>query len=1031
MVSMFNHKRLSRINSSTTNTTTIKRKDEKRPLRSLARYSRRIVKHPEFIIIIATIAVSSITAYILLTRDPNSLLYYGDGISHLIIARRVFDWIIPGLAQLGSVWLPMTHIMLMPFVTNNFLFHTGLAGTIVSTISTAITAVAIFRIVKLQFNSTSVGFLASALYMANTSVIYMAVVPMMEAPFMMFFMLAVYYIQKWYSIYTKNADIWKQYRVILKCAIAISAATLTRYEAWTLPIGVAIIILIVMLVIRKESWKRRVEALLYVAIPYSFLGISGWVLWNLVIFRNALEFATGPYSAQTQAISRPYRQYLYLKPINSLSILYDVAKDTYGIHLIVLSVIGIAAYIYMNRRKGSVLFSILTIAMLMAPMITDFLAMIQGSGEIYPYGYPYGWFNGRYLIFLAPLFAFASAALIMFVASKGKRVLTILAVLLVVTLYGVTFVTHPLDIGKTTALRDRGILPFNKANQITFDTGKVLGKLYTKGHIISLTTGLDGPTIMISSGISLKNFIDVASGDYWDTVEESPWIYGDYIILEKSNAIAESFDPVNKVIEHWNSNKPILMKHYQLIYENRDYEILKKASSPQGENPSFQYLNVALNNNLAATTVTTGLKFPTSMAFLGPNDILVLEKNEGTVRRIVNGTLLPEPLLDVNVANKNERGMLGIAIAKHSMGPTYVFLYYTEAQTKDGDDVNEGKKPLGNRLYRYELANNKLVNPKLLLSLPADLDPVGPGEGRHNGGKILIGPDQNIYLTTGDLEDSVHSVAQNDINATVKDGTGGILRITPDGKAVDIGVLGNENPLNKYYAYGIRNSFGMDFDPVTGKLWDTENGPAFGDEINLVEPGFNSGWSKVQGIWEVNPASGYNLAENMTLHPNNLINFGGKGKYASPKFIWYMPVGPTAIKFLHSDKLGKQYQNDIFVGDIIHGNIYHFKLNANRTELLLRGPLADKIANYTQENEPVIFASGFAGITDMEVGPDGYLYIATLRNSNYYQEETISSNGGTIYRIEPANRLEAGQFDNSTEKFYEKLGTTASASDTR
>ena len=90
---------------------------------------------------------------------------------------------------------------------------------------------------KLQFNYTSVGLLASALYMANSSVIYMAVVPMMEAAFMMFFMLAVYYIQKWYYIYTKGGDIWKQYRSILKCAIAISAATLTRYEAWTLPIG--------------------------------------------------------------------------------------------------------------------------------------------------------------------------------------------------------------------------------------------------------------------------------------------------------------------------------------------------------------------------------------------------------------------------------------------------------------------------------------------------------------------------------------------------------------------------------------------------------------------------------------------------------------------------------------------------------------------------------------------------------------------------------------------------------------------------
>ena len=81
------------------------------------------------------------------------------------------------------------------------------------------------------------------------------------------------------------------------------------------------------------------------------------------------------------------------------------------------------------------------------------------------------------------------------------------------------------------------------------------------------------------------------------------------------------------------------------------------------------------------------------------------------------------------------------------------------------------------------------------------------------------------------------------------DGRSGILRITQDGKAVGDGILGLIDPLNIYYAYGIRNSFGIDFDPVTGNLWDTENGPEYGDEINLVKPGFNSGWMVVQGIW--------------------------------------------------------------------------------------------------------------------------------------------------------------------------------------
>jgi hypothetical protein len=119
---------------------------------------------------------------------------------------------------------------------------------------------------------------------------------------------------------------------------------------------------------------------------------------------------------------------------------------------------------------------------------------------------------------------------------------------------------------------------------------------------------------------------------------------------------------------------------------------------------------------------------------LGPDDILVLEKNNGIVRRIVNGAMLPEPLLDVSVANKNERGMLGIAVSKNE-NRTNVFLYYAESGGQNGNDdcptptlCNEGNNPLGNHLYRYDLADNKLVNPKLLLDLPAK-----PGQS-HNGG---------------------------------------------------------------------------------------------------------------------------------------------------------------------------------------------------------------------------------------------------------------------------------------------------------
>ena len=120
----------------------------------------------------------------------------------------------------------------------------------------------------------------------------------------------------------------------------------------------------------------------------------------------------------------------------------------------------------------------------------------------------------------------------------------------------------------------------------------------------------------------------------------------------------------------------------------------------------------------------------------------------------------------------------------------------------------------------------------------------------------------------------------------------------------------------------------------------------------------------------------------------DLVDFAGKGKYRAPEFTWFNTIGPTAIKFLNSDKLGKQYENNIFVGDFNNGNLYRFKLNQERTGLSLEGPLADKIANNIYEREQAVFAHGFGGITDLQVGPDGYLYI-------------LSIGEGKIFRIVP------------------------------
>jgi glucose/arabinose dehydrogenase len=362
-----------------------------------------------------------------------------------------------------------------------------------------------------------------------------------------------------------------------------------------------------------------------------------------------------------------------------------------------------------------------------------------------------------------------------------------------------------------------------------------------------------------------------------------------------------------------------------------------------------------------------GIKGPaTSMAFLGPDDILLLEKNTGKVQRIVNGSLQQEPLLQVKVGTEVELGMLGIAISKNQQDRTFVFLYYTEAS-------NSGIV-IGNRLYRYELVDNKLVNPLLLLNLPATSTIVAH-ENNHNGGKVVIGPDNNVYLVVGDVGGRMGNI-QNILRGNSPDGTSGILRVTQEGKSVHEGPLGNSVPDILYYAYGIRNSFGFDFDPVTGNLWDSENGGIDKDEINYVYPGFNSGWRKAMGM----ALSRFDPNE-------DLFYFDGKGKYSDPEFVWKETVAPTALKFLNSSKLGSEYENTIFVGDVKTGNLYNFELDSTRQQLQLSPPLADKVADTPQEIQSIIFGKGFGVITDIQVGPDGYLYILGI--------------DGTIYKIVP------------------------------
>jgi aldose sugar dehydrogenase len=264
----------------------------------------------------------------------------------------------------------------------------------------------------------------------------------------------------------------------------------------------------------------------------------------------------------------------------------------------------------------------------------------------------------------------------------------------------------------------------------------------------------------------------------------------------------------------------------------------------------------------------------------------------------------------------------------------------------------------------------------LILDLPAEPGP------NHDGGKIVIGPDGYLYAVIGDLNHD--GQLQNFPDGPPPDDTGVIFRVDPeDGSAAPDNPFVNSGDelLSKYYAYGVRNSFGIAFDPLTGNLWDTENGPASYDEINLVRPGFNSGWQTVMGPISISGDT-----------EEDLVNFPGS-HYADPLFSWAERLGPTDIEFFNSTQLGDRYTNNIFVGDITRGNLYFFEVNENRDGISSgtaqqQSGLSDLVVDNEDELSAITFGSGLGGITGIETGPDGFLYV-------------LSYDDGIIYRISP------------------------------
>jgi glucose/arabinose dehydrogenase len=439
----------------------------------------------------------------------------------------------------------------------------------------------------------------------------------------------------------------------------------------------------------------------------------------------------------------------------------------------------------------------------------------------------------------------------------------------------------------------------------------------------------------------------------------------------------------------------------------------------------------SVDPDLFVQEITTGLSLPTTMGFLAYGDILVLEKSSGEVRRVIDGVLQPAPVLDVAVNASSERGLLGIAINTES--PPKVFLFYTEA-------ASDGASPIANRVYRYDWNPTLeiLENPLLVLDLP-----VLPG-ANHDGGVLVLGPPGEapgvgdgalLYAIIGDL--NRNNQLQNFESSDPPDDTSVVLRVRQDGTpapgnpftpycsdtptttCVDSSDCpGGETCVTevaRYYAYGIRNSFGMALDPVTGDLWDTENGGSTNDEVNRVSPGFNSGWQDVMG-----PVS--------TPPPSGLFDIPGAGDtYSNPEFTWTDTNAPTAIVFPFGSAMGASFDDSCLVGDNNAGQLYEFPLNLARDgfDFSAFPALQDLVADNNAQRDLLEIGSGFGVITDLKIGPDGLLYVVSLGAGAIYRLPEPGVGAGLLAGISLLLALRRGRRVLEREGLVDRLQVAA------
>jgi hypothetical protein len=470
-----------------------------------------------WVALLATVAsVASYNYYVQLGLT----LAYGDSISHMMIARRVFASNNPGLAQLGTVWLPLNHMLMLPLVWNDALYNDGFAGAFPSMVAYVVSAVYMYRLAELVFSSHAAGWVAALVLMLNPSVLYMQSTPMSELDLICFAIVAVYYVVRW--VRTFNAD------DLVKCALATAAGTLVRYDGWALAVTLLV-------VVGAVAWRLRGRLIAEShGLLFGTLGLAGcaaWFIYQIVIFKNPFDFLYGPYSsrAQQQTTEAATSVPTHHDALLSLNVYVHAALDAVTWPIAVGALLGLLWWGYRTRLRVATW----PVYVVLVPFAFNWLSLFLGMTSIETPEVPFNgvatYFNVRYGMMMIP----AAALFIASLASVRRVMAPIMLGLIIVT-------STPLIAGATPyALQDplHGVTAAGRV--LSSQEGQWLASNYQGGAI--LVSGGPFSVLMYDSHLPDSAFVTDGDGASFRAALAQPETVAAWIVMSPNGG---NYDPV-------------------------------------------------------------------------------------------------------------------------------------------------------------------------------------------------------------------------------------------------------------------------------------------------------------------------------------------------------------------------------------------------------------------------------------------------------------------------------------------------------